>query len=139
MTDRQSSTETIIAALDILARDIHSEDGAANAAIAEGAQRLRELSAEVEALRSERDAAFSMTRCECDVEEACCNLVQWAERAESAEREVDALRAERDAAVAAERERCAKLCDAIHARHIAEYGDYIGETYAAECARAIRA
>ena len=43
------------------------------------------------------------------------------------------------AAVAAERERCAKLCEAIHARHIAEHGDYIGETYAAECARAIRA
>lgn len=40
---------------------------------------------------------------------------------------------------AAERERCAKLCDDIHARHIAEYGDYIGETYAAQCARAIRA
>ena len=44
-----------------------------------------------------------------------------------------------DAAVAAERERCAALCEAIHARHIAEHGDYIGETYAAECARAIRA
>lgn len=43
------------------------------------------------------------------------------------------------AATGAERERCAALCEAIHARHIAEHGDYIGETYAAECARAIRA
>jgi hypothetical protein len=41
-------------------------------------------------------------------------------------------------AVEAERERCAKVCEAIHARHIAIYGDYLGETYAAECARAIR-
>ena len=40
---------------------------------------------------------------------------------------------------AAEREACAKVCDVAHARHIAEYGDYIGETYAAECARTIRA
>ena len=43
------------------------------------------------------------------------------------------------AAVAAEREACAKVCDAAHARHIAEYGDYLGETYASECADAIRA
>ena len=57
----------------------------------------------------------------------------------AAEAMIERAWAERDAAVAAERERCAKLCDAIHARHIAEHGDYIGETYAAECARAIRA
>lgn len=50
---KQSDTDTIIAALDILARDIHSEDGTANAAIAEGAQRLRELAAEVEAARAQ--------------------------------------------------------------------------------------
>ena len=40
---------------------------------------------------------------------------------------------------AAEREACAKVCEAVHARHIAEYGDYIGETYAVTCAAAIRA
>jgi hypothetical protein len=40
---------------------------------------------------------------------------------------------------AAERNRCAKVCDAIHARHIAEFGDYLGETYASECSSAIRA
>jgi hypothetical protein len=43
------------------------------------------------------------------------------------------------AARADERNRCAKVCDAIHARHIAEFGDYLGETYAAECSHAIRA
>ena len=40
---------------------------------------------------------------------------------------------------AAEREACAKVCDAIHARHIEAYGDYFRETYASDCAAAIRA
>ena len=40
---------------------------------------------------------------------------------------------------AAEREACAKVCEAVHASHIAEYGDYIGETYAITCVAAIRA
>jgi hypothetical protein len=38
-----------------------------------------------------------------------------------------------------EREACAKLCDAINAKHIESYGEYLGNTYAAECADAIRA
>ena len=38
---------------------------------------------------------------------------------------------------AAERKACAKVCDGVHARHIAEHGDYIGKTYATECADAI--
>ena len=42
---KRSSTETLIAALRVLARDIQSEDGVANAAIAEGAERMHELSA----------------------------------------------------------------------------------------------
>ena len=40
---------------------------------------------------------------------------------------------------AAEREACAKVCDGVHARHIAEYGDYLGESYATMCAEVIRA
>ena len=39
----RSSTTTLIAALEVLARDIQSEDGVANAAIAEAAHRLYEL------------------------------------------------------------------------------------------------
>lgn len=39
----KTNTETLIKALHILANDIESEDGVANAAIAEGAQRLEEL------------------------------------------------------------------------------------------------
>jgi hypothetical protein len=39
----RSSTPTLIAALRILANDIQSEDGVANAAIAEAADRLQEL------------------------------------------------------------------------------------------------
>lgn len=47
---RRAKTETIIAAMRILAEDIHSEDGVANAAIREAADRLEELAAEVERL-----------------------------------------------------------------------------------------
>lgn len=42
---RKSSTETLIAAMRILARDIQSGDGVANAAIAEAVDRLEELHA----------------------------------------------------------------------------------------------
>jgi len=38
----RSSTETLIAAMRILSQDIQSEDGAANAAVAEAAERLAE-------------------------------------------------------------------------------------------------
>lgn len=41
----RSKTETIIEALRILARDIQSDDGVANATIAEAAERLQELQA----------------------------------------------------------------------------------------------
>ena len=44
---RKSSTETLIAAVRILARDIESGDGVANAAIAEAADRLAELQSHV--------------------------------------------------------------------------------------------
>jgi len=47
----RSSTETLIAALRILARDIQSEDGVANAAIEEAAARLKELERENAALQ----------------------------------------------------------------------------------------
>ncbi len=39
----RTDTKTLAEALDILARDIHSDDGVANSALAEAAQRLREL------------------------------------------------------------------------------------------------
>ena len=39
----RTSTETLIAALHILAAEIYSEDGVANAAIREGAERLEEM------------------------------------------------------------------------------------------------
>jgi hypothetical protein len=44
MTPARSSNESLIAALRVLARDIHSDDGIANAAMAEAADRLEELS-----------------------------------------------------------------------------------------------
>jgi hypothetical protein len=42
---RKTETLILAAAMDILARDIQSGDGVANAAIAEAAERLRELHA----------------------------------------------------------------------------------------------
>lgn len=48
----KTKTQTLIEALHILARDIQSEDGVANAAIAEAAERMREF---VEALEFVRD------------------------------------------------------------------------------------
>lgn len=44
-----------------------------------------------------------------------------------------------NAKVAEERERCAKLCDEIHAAHVAEFGDYLGASYAIKCKEAILA
>jgi hypothetical protein len=50
MNSPRSSTESLIAALRVLARDIHSDDGIANAAIAEAADRLYELDLCVEGI-----------------------------------------------------------------------------------------
>jgi predicted nuclease with TOPRIM domain len=46
MSAPRTDTEILATALDILARDIQSGDGVANAAIEEAAQRLRELALE---------------------------------------------------------------------------------------------
>ena len=53
----RSSTTTLISALRILARDIKSDDGVANAAIAEAADRLEELSRENARLQMELNAS----------------------------------------------------------------------------------
>lgn len=49
---RKSSTETLIAAMRVLARDIQSGDGVANAAIAEAADRLEEQQAHIAELEA---------------------------------------------------------------------------------------
>jgi uncharacterized protein Yka (UPF0111/DUF47 family) len=51
----RSSTETLIKAMRILATDIQSDDGAANAAVAEAAQRLEEQQERIKKLESEND------------------------------------------------------------------------------------
>jgi len=51
----RSSTETIIGALRILANDIESEDGVANAAIAEAADRMEELCSERDMYQRQAD------------------------------------------------------------------------------------
>jgi hypothetical protein len=46
MKMRKTKTEILASAMDVLAREIQSGDGVANAAIAEAAERLRELAAD---------------------------------------------------------------------------------------------
>jgi hypothetical protein len=52
----KTSTETLIAAMRILSQDIQSEDGAANAAVAEAAERLAEQHMRITQLERENDA-----------------------------------------------------------------------------------
>jgi cell shape-determining protein MreC len=52
----RSSTETLIKAMRILSSDIQSDDGVANAAIAEAAQRLEEQQERITQLERENDA-----------------------------------------------------------------------------------
>ncbi len=52
----KTSTETLIAAMRILSQDIQSEDGAANAAVAEAAERLAQQHMRIIQLEQENDA-----------------------------------------------------------------------------------
>jgi ribosomal protein L37E len=63
----RSSTETLVAAMRVLARDIESGDGVANAAISEAAERLEELHADhvpgVGKMVTDRQMAIDCTKC----------------------------------------------------------------------------
>ena len=52
----KTSTETLIAAMRMLSQDIQSDDGAANAAVAEAAERLAEQHMRITQLERENDA-----------------------------------------------------------------------------------
>jgi predicted ATP-grasp superfamily ATP-dependent carboligase len=52
----KTSTETLIAAMHILATEIQSDDGAANAAVAEAGERLAEQYMRITQLEQENDA-----------------------------------------------------------------------------------
>ncbi len=52
----RSSTETLIAAMHILATEIQSDDGVANSAIAEAGERLAEQHMRIAQLEQENDA-----------------------------------------------------------------------------------
>ena len=52
----KTSTETLIAAMRILSQDIQSDDGAANAAVAEAGERLAEQHMRIAKLEQENDA-----------------------------------------------------------------------------------
>lgn len=55
----RTDTKTLADALDVLAREIQSGDGVANAAIAEAAERLRELEARLESGMQFHSAEFN--------------------------------------------------------------------------------
>lgn len=59
MTTPKTTTKVLTEALRVLAMDIQSEDGVANAAIAEAAGRLEELQAENKALREALEWALA--------------------------------------------------------------------------------
>ena len=83
----RTSTETLIAAMHILATEIQSEDGAANAAVAEAAQRLEEQQERITQLEQENDSMRA-------------DLLMWGDtlrlklRINKLEQENDALRAD---------------------------------------------
>ena len=52
----RTPTETLIAAMHILATEIQSDDGAANAAVAEAAERLAEQHTRIAQLEQENDS-----------------------------------------------------------------------------------
>ena len=52
----RTSTETLIAAMRILSSDIQSDDGVANAAVAEAAERLAEQHMRIAKLEQENDS-----------------------------------------------------------------------------------
>jgi hypothetical protein len=52
----RTSTETLIAAMRILSQDIQSDDGVANAAVAEAGERLAEQHMRITQLERENDA-----------------------------------------------------------------------------------
>ena len=54
----RTSTETLIAAMHILATEIQSEDGAANAAVAEAGERLAEQHMRIKRLEAAGDEAI---------------------------------------------------------------------------------
>ena len=55
MMARKTDTKTLLKAMRILARDIQSDDGVANGAISEAADRMEELQAERDRLREAYD------------------------------------------------------------------------------------
>ena len=66
----KTTTQTLAAALRILANDIQSPDGVANAAILEAADRLGELMAQVEVLKTSlRQAITAFRQYELDVDD----------------------------------------------------------------------
>jgi hypothetical protein len=75
----KTPTQTLAAALRILANDIESPDGVANAAIAEAAERLDELVAQVEVLKDAANAAYCNWRSSSDVLGGMRKLMQTVE------------------------------------------------------------
>jgi len=66
-----TSTETLIAAMHILATEIQSDDGVANAAVAEAAQRLEEQQERIKRMEEVGDKLYSAIYCGCLMDGPC--------------------------------------------------------------------
>lgn len=77
---RKSSTDTLIAAMRILARDIQSGDGVANAAISEAADRLEEQQARIAELDAQAAIGRRAVEMLADTAEKVESLVGWVGR-----------------------------------------------------------
>jgi cbb3-type cytochrome oxidase cytochrome c subunit len=64
-------TETLIKALRILASDIQSEDGVANAAILEAAQRMEEMNERIKRLEKLGRELYETVGCGCGMSGPC--------------------------------------------------------------------
>jgi hypothetical protein len=67
MKMRKTKTEILAQAMDVLAREIQSGDGVANAAIAEAAERLREQEIEICEWRDDRQKSIAALQAKLDV------------------------------------------------------------------------
>jgi hypothetical protein len=76
-----TSTEMLVAAMRALANDIQSEDGVANAAIAEAAQRLEEQQERIKRLEEAGDRVEERLGCACWFDGLCkacqCTSENW--------------------------------------------------------------
>ena len=96
-TNMKSETDTIISALRVLARDIHTDDGVVNACLEEAAGRLEELQRANQ--NTLADLAVAIERRDDSYAEIKSVRKQWAESIKGRDKTIADLKKERDEAL----------------------------------------